>query len=97
VAYCVATEGGKVGVGAEGCGDVVDQGAYVSAAGAGDLEGGGALLHVRARHGEGVYLHGAGLALYGEAAAVELVEPDALELQGRGHRGGLQKVTYELG
>jgi hypothetical protein len=40
---------------------------------------------------------GAGLAFHGHAAAVQVVEPDALALEGGGHRRNLEEVAGEVG
>ena len=51
VADAGAAEGREVGAGAEGGCEVVDQGAHIGAAGAGDFEGGGAFRRVDALKG----------------------------------------------
>src|SRR3712207_5806882 len=90
VAYPRAAQGCEVGACSEVAGEVGEQGSYVGAAGAGDLECGGLVGGVSGGEGKEVNRHGAGLALHGHAAAVEIVEADALAFEGRSHRRDLE-------
>src|SRR5215211_615332 len=92
-----AAEGGEVGAGFEALCEVGDEGPYVGSAGTGDLEAGRLFLRVYRGEGQRVDPHGARFALDGHAAAVEVVEADAFELEGGGHRRDLEEVAGEIG
>ena len=90
-------QGGKIGSGIQGCGEVVYQGSDVGAAAAGDLERRRLFGGVEVCEHEPVDFHGTGLAFDADAAAVQLVEAYALSFEGRGHRRYLQQVAGESG
>ena len=92
-----AAEGCEVGAGFEVLCEVGDEGPHVGSAGAGDLEAGRLCGRVYGSEGERVDPHGAGFALDAQAAAVEVVEAEAAEFEGGGHRRDLENVAGEVG
>src|SRR5215217_626123 len=77
--------------------EIGDESSYVGTAGAGDFESSRLLCRVCSYEVEGVDGYGAGFALDGDAAAVQVVETDALALEGGGHRGDLEEFAGEAG
>ena len=86
-----AAQGREMGAAAEGLADVVDEGADVGALGAFDAEAGGG--RGETEQIEAVDVDAAGLAFDGLALVVELVEGDAVDLDGRYHGRRLHLVA----
>jgi hypothetical protein len=86
-------EGGEIGAGFEGVGEVGDQGSYVGSAAARDVEG--SVFAVEGKKLEGVDGDGPALALHGLAAAVSFVKALALHLDGGSHRWDLAYIAGE--